>query len=370
MPVYKDKERGSWYFEFAKVIDGVRIKKKKRGFKTKSAASIAEYETLQKLINESKGNIYLYDMYDDYIAHTKSTLKASTLDAYRQFKANYLSQIPNKYVESLTVRDVAAARDYIWNKDLSEKFKNKMIGILRSFLNYGYSCYDLKKGLLIPVLEAYRDNDIKINEKKEEYLPPNKFNELLKCYDQSIDLEYHYYVVLNVFYWTGLRLGELCALNTSDVVLDAPYPYIDINKDYVRFSGKDIIQSPKTKNSIRKVYIDEGLVLLLKDYIKRFSCKPDSVLFGYDRAYFNHTQFRNTLYNALKQCGFDKKYMIKIHSLRHSHASYLRELGYDEYIISQRLGNTPIVASQTYIHSTLDEQYNLAATINRRNREE
>ena len=41
MPIYKDKERGTWYFEFVKTINGVQYRKKKRGFKTKSEATIA-----------------------------------------------------------------------------------------------------------------------------------------------------------------------------------------------------------------------------------------------------------------------------------------------------------------------------------------
>ena len=47
-------------------------------------------------------------------------------------------------------------------------------------------------------------------------------------------------------------------------------------------------------------------------------------------------------------------YIITPHTLRHSYSSNLKKLGYDEYTISKLMGNTPEVASSTYIHTNID----------------
>ena len=47
-------------------------------------------------------------------------------------------------------------------------------------------------------------------------------------------------------------------------------------------------------------------------------------------------------------------YEITPHTLRHSYSSNLKKLGYDEYTISKLMGNTPTIASNTYIHTNLN----------------
>lgn len=43
---------------------------------------------------------------------------------------------------------------------------------------------------------------------------------------------------------------------------------------------------------------------------------------------------------------------IKLHDFRHSHAAYFKNIGYDEWTISQRLGNYPTTVSKTYIQTS------------------
>ncbi len=52
MPIYKDKERGTYYYyQYTKTINGKKYQKKARGFKTKNEALIAEIESQNNLMN-------------------------------------------------------------------------------------------------------------------------------------------------------------------------------------------------------------------------------------------------------------------------------------------------------------------------------
>jgi len=57
---------------------------------------------------------------------------------------------------------------------------------------------------------------------------------------------------------------------------------------------------------------------------------------------------------ALQQEANLTDYEITPHTLRHSYSSNLKKLGYNEYVIAKLMGNTPEVASSTYIHTNID----------------
>lgn len=73
------------------------------------------------------------------------------------------------------------------------------------------------------------------------------------------------YLCFKVLYWTGLREGELLALTAADIDLEGKM--IDVNKTYSRLHGEDIITTPKTRKSKRKVPIPDFLCKELREYI-------------------------------------------------------------------------------------------------------
>lgn len=54
-------------------------------------------------------------------------------------------------------------------------------------------------------------------------------------------------------FWTGIRIGELLALNVADV--DFEKRTISITKSYQRMGGRDVITEPKTPKSKRVIAI-------------------------------------------------------------------------------------------------------------------
>ena len=81
--------------------------------------------------------------------------------------------------------------------------------------------------------------------------------------------------------------GELLALTSADIDFDNKL--IDINKTYQRLQGKDVITTPKTRKSKRKVPIPDFLCDELKDFIStRYMITPDERLFPITKSYLSH----------------------------------------------------------------------------------
>ena len=90
----------------------------------------------------------------------------------------------------------------------------------------------------------------------------------------TVEKDSKYYVIFEILYWTGCRIGELLALTKQDINFEKNQ--ININKTYYRTNGQDIITEPKTKQSIRTVEIPEFLKQEIKCFIDRHYGMPDN----------------------------------------------------------------------------------------------
>lgn len=367
MPVYKFTDgRSGWYFQF--YFNKKKIKKEKwkgKHMNSKAEALKCEFECRKELA-ENAGSLddkMLYDLYEEFIATTKNNLKVSTSANYDKFRRLYLTKIPNKSIYKLTPDDFVKWRNEIAQIDTKANYKNRLIHIMRACLNYGSIMYNLPGKLQYGLFKKINDYSVvEIDKEKNEFIPPEDFQKL--C-EPLLNVEYpeyqkdyfYYYAVLNVLYYTGLRIGELAALTLDDIKDD----YLIVNKNYIRVKGVDYIQSPKNANSVRKVVLDQQTKELIKKYISIY--KPKNVLFKLNGSYLNQQGLRRVLKTLAKETNLDEKYDLHPHALRHSHSSNLRKLGFDEFVISKRLGNTPQVSASTYIHSELSEQYDVVKKI-------
>lgn len=361
MAAYKRTDKKGWYISFyfqktkIKIMNWRKINGINKPFETKTEAQLAE--TRYKAILENPTyNMSLYSLYDEYVLNTKSTLKRPSLKKYGTFKRNYLSLIKDVLIENLTPKDIVLWKNKIIKLDISSESKNNIKNIMLQVLKYGNQMYNIKGNLQLPLLENIKNNAPVLLDEKKKYIPPSDFeklmNPLLEYMKYSNNL--YYYTIFVILYNTGLRIGELAALTIKDI-----YPgYILVNKDYARVDGKDLIQTTKSKNSIRKVYLDNNTKEIINNYLVHY--KPTNVLFKMNKEYITQQRVREKLKRLGVITKLDQEYELKLHNLRHSHASNLRKLGYDEVAISKRLGNTPNVALTTYMHEEENELQEMA----------
>ncbi len=165
-----------------------------------------------------------------------------------------------------------------------------------------------------------------------------------------------YYYAYEVLYWCGLRIGELLALSLSDI--DFEGGIISVTKTYNQLSGREIISTPKTPSSVRKVSMPAFLVDELKEYIGLlYEPKEDQRIFQISKSKIN-----SNFHKLSDQAGLKR---ITIHGLRHSHVSLLISKKYDIFEVSKRIGHKSVKTTQDiYGHLFDDVQKSIANDLN------
>lgn len=352
----RDKKR--WYFSF--YFEGKKYKKEIWNGKpmiSKAEAIQGEFEFRQQLEHQKElqqGNMSLYELYDDFVSKTKSNLKVGSQNRYEIFKNNYLILIKDKNIHELTANDINDWKIALNSLEMQTDYKNRILNVMKAVLDFGNKMYDLKGKIQLPLFEKFKDTTFVDYEKKTKFLPEQDFTYMMTFLNLKEESDYYYYVIFNLLYYGGMRIGELAALTINDFKDST----LTINKNYIRIDGKDYIQPPKSDVSVRKVVLDSTTNNLLLEYIERF--KPASIIFSRKRKYLTQQRVREKLSQIAQASELDLKYNITPHTLRHSHSSNLRQLGFDEVAISERLGNTPEVALKVYTHTNADEQHQIA----------
>ena len=151
-----------------------------------------------------------------------------------------------------------------------------------------------------------------------------------------------YYTIFMMLFWTGMREGELLALTAADFNFSTQT--ISITKSYSRLNGQDLIQKPKISKSIRTITIPPFLCSIVQTYMNSIYG-----LHKHDRLFpiTKHSILRY-LHNGSQKAGVKK---IRVHDLRHSHASFLVDQGFSPLVIKERLGHENIKTTlNTYSH--------------------
>lgn len=156
-----------------------------------------------------------------------------------------------------------------------------------------------------------------------------------------------------IAFYSGMRLGELCALKWENVDMDEKIIHICSTVSRIKSvkTGKTqmIIDSPKTPSSLRDIPMNETLFSFFEQ-AKKLSGKK-YVLSKTD----NFTLPRTFEYNFKKSL---KKANIKnynFHSLRHTFATRCIESGIDAKSLSELLGHSNVsITLNTYVHSSID----------------
>lgn len=265
--------------------------------------------------------------------------------------------IEDKSIWKFTSDDILNWKNQVASSSNSTNYKNRMLRTMKACLAYGQLMYDLPGKLQFSLLDTLKESKVK-ERPLPKYIPEEDFKILISPLERTLDdqMSFYYYTILTVIYYTGLRIGELAALTKNSFKNNIIY----VNQDYVRIKGKDIIQPPKNTNSIRDIYVDSVTSSLLNKYIVSTSSK---FIFNINDKFLCQQRLREVMHKLGSETGLENKYELKPHNLRHSHASNLRKLGYDEFVIAKRLGNTPKVSASTYIHSETHEQLELSTKL-------
>jgi integrase len=157
---------------------------------------------------------------------------------------------------------------------------------------------------------------------------------------------------------TGMRIGEICALTWNDI--DTDTGIISVRKTIQRIYITEhdckrtelLIDTPKTKNSIRDIPMTKDLIKMLKPIKKVmnscFFVLTNDVKPTEPRTYRNY-------YNKLMQDLNIPE--LKFHGLRHSFATRCIESNCDYKTVSVILGHSNISTTlNLYVHPNLEQK--------------
>ncbi len=125
---------------------------------------------------------------------------------------------------------------------------------------------------------------------------------------QTIEPGTRYYLIFEILFWTGCRIGELLALTKGDISIENNQ--ISITKTYYRTGRQDVITEPKIKQSVRTVEIPEFLKKEIKDFVDgHYGMPDDERLFPIVQEAVQHKMKRQIAKAGVKN--------IRVHDLRH-----------------------------------------------------
>ena len=353
MRAEKDKKTGKWLIQYRYTDwQGKRRKSTKRGFATKREAE--EWLRNFLITQNADFDMKFEEFWKMYCADMETRLREHTMRTKKYIvELKILPYFGKKRVNDITAADIRQWQNELIKKGYSPTYLKTINNQLSAIFNYAVRYYDLKSN---PCAKAGS-----MGKSKAEEMDFWTGEEFRKFIDSVMNKRLSYMAFMTL-YWTGMRLGELLALTPKDVDLEKRT--ISITKSYQRLGRKDVITPPKTPKSKRVITIPEFLAADIKDYMDSlYDLREDDRLFPITKYYLEHEMQR-----GIKESGVKR---IRLHDLRHSHASLLIELGFSPLEIANRLGHEKVETTlNTYAHLYPNKQTKLADRLDSEYREE
>lgn len=350
MPAYRE-DNGTWTSKF-KYRDwrGEKRQKTKRGFERKKDALDFEAEFKATLVHSV--DIPFTALVKNYLGDLTKNHKIEITTAERKQRA--FDKMISPYFGQKPINQIAELDVLNWQTWVQQKGFDKFKGVgyaptylksinneLSAMMNYAVRYYRL------PYNPCERAGSMgKSSAEAMEIWTLDQFEQFIGYADKS-DAR----IAFDILFWTGIREGELLALTPADFL---PGSRLDIKKSFAVVNGEHIIKKPKNDPSIRCIAIPQFLYDEVQNYMHG--------LYGLERTDRLFTFTKSFLLKEIKRmahmAGLEP---IRIHDLRHSHASLLIEMGFNILMISERLGHKNVQTTwNTYAHLYPDKGRQIA----------
>ena len=153
--------------------------------------------------------------------------------------------------------------------------------------------------------------------------------------------------------FTGIRIGELCAMKWDDIDLAERKMYVGKtmqrlrgNEDADRKTEVKII-APKSVRSVRTIPLPDSMMELLEE----FYLPETFLLTGDSRRFVEPRTMQNRFKKIVASCGIED---ANFHATRHTFATRCIELGFDIKSLSEILGHASVsITMNRYVHPTM-----------------
>lgn len=312
-------------------------------------------KALPQNASRNAGKIITYaELLDDWLCSTKLNVKESTYTRYLhiirahikpKLGKNLLSQITVKSIENFVAFQLNSGR-LDGKGGLSAKTTSDMLTIIKSTLeyanlnNYTICCNPHKI-------------DIKKKGREMRVLTNSEQAALLKTLFKDIDLS-KFGVLLSLY--TGIRIGELCALKWEDFNLFNSS--LNIRKTMQRIQETGAITKAKTKVTITEPKSECSTRVIplpnfISDIARRFYASSQAfILTGSENKFVEPRTMQNRFKKYVAESGIKK---ANFHSLRHTFATRCVEVGFEIKSLSEILGHANVnITLNRYVHSSFE----------------
>ena len=347
---YREKDTKKWTAQwFETNVMGEKKKRRKRGFETKREA--LEFERSKKLSNERSMDMKLSDFIEIYFSDKQNDLKDRTIKNKRYMMQQHIvPYFGNQMMSEIKASQIIQWQNEIQKKGYSDSYLRMIQNQLTSLFTHAAKIYDLPVNPCKKVKRMGNSDSRSLNFwTLDEY----------KQFIQTMEPGTRYYLMFEMLFWTGCRIGELLAITKADINFEKNQ--LSINKTYYRTGMQDIITEPKTKQSFRTIEIPEFLKEEIKEFVDGHYGMPDTErLFPVVQEAVQHKMKRQ-----IELAGVKK---IRVHDIRHSHVAYLIEKGVEPLLIRDRLGHKDIrITLNTYGHLYPNQQRKIANLLDNEN---
>lgn len=308
------------------------------------AAKMTEFRT--KTVQIPSVIITFGDAFDEWFESNCIRTKESTQANYRLKAEKHILPV----FMNMDITDVTAKSIYQFIRDkqesgLSNRYITDILVLMKSVFKYAartYRIFNPMEGIVMP--------------KKEKtevlLLTPEQEKKLMRILLANPTLTNAGIILARM---TGLRIGELCALQWKDIDLEKRILTVSKTIQRIQVKGgakktKLVITEPKSETSKRNIPIPECIIDLLRQFQGQ---AEEYVLSGTEKPVEPRTiQYR---FAAILKNG--NLPSVHFHALRHMFATSCVKLGFDIKTLSEILGHSGVeITLNRYVHSSFEQK--------------
>lgn len=304
-------------------------------------------------INQPMKKITYGDLLDIWLKFVKINIKESTYSRYvfaiEQHIKPYLGNYPIQYLSTHLIEKYIQDKLFQGRLDgeggLSPKTVSDQFVIIKSSIKYARERdYPITCHVDTLTIKKKYEKEIRVFNQEEQ-------ERLIKVLLKDIDL-YKFGILLSLY--TGIRIGELCALRWENISLShrvlkvrETLQRIGVTSAHTTSKTKIIITEPKSKSSIRNIPIPNCII----DIAKQFQNDSHAfVLTGKKDKYIEPRIMQYHFHLYMRECDIHDAHF---HTLRHTFATRCVEIGFEIKSLSEILGHANVnITLNRYVHSS------------------
>ena len=334
---------GKYRYLYAKTYREVRSKMK-------------DTRELNKFVNTKRTNKKesAADLFEAWLSGEIMTrLKPSTYENYyhciNKYVIPYFRLPGNAQLSEESIRQLV--EEINQNAAISVSYRRKILSILKTALREIYRDVPNHPSVaeLVTLPKVRSSKEVPVFSMKEQRM-------IEHVVQQSEDKRL---LGIMLCFYSGIRLGELCALKWEDFDFEAGA--VSITRTVSRIRNREPnrektvlhVGTPKSETSLRKIPLPAFLLRLIEKYSLPFE-EDDCYMLSGKAAPFDPRIYQRMYKKVLAAAGVKDR---KFHTIRHTFATRALELGVDIKTLSEILGHSSVnITLNVYTHSLMEQK--------------